>query len=168
MDVTKLNSQMSKFLKKYANNKSLYIIIIIGVVFMLIAGGEQKDDYKLQTFGTYSDEERLSAILEEIEGAGRVSVMITYYGSTRYDIAFEEKESSASSGDEISQSHENSVITKNGEPLVRGEEYPEVRGALVTATGAGDVKVKKAITDAVSATLGIAQYRVCVLEGKDR
>ena len=168
MDATKLSSQVNKILKKYANNKSLYIIIIIGVVFMLIFGGEQKDDYKLQTFGAYSDEERLSQILEKIEGAGDVSVMITYYGSTRYDIAFEEKESSTSSDDEMSVNRENSVITSGGAPLVRGEEYPEVRGAVVIATGAGDIGVKKAITDAVCASLGVAQCRVCVLEGKDR
>ena len=168
MDVTKLSSGLYKNLKKYVNNKSLYIIIIIGVVFMLIVGGEQKDDYKLQTFGEYSDEARLCSILEKVEGAGRVSVMITYYGTASHDVALTKKVSEASSEKEMSKSEESSVITSGGEPLIKGELYPEVKGALVISSGAGNIMVKKAITDAVCAALDIPVCRVCVLEGKDR
>ena len=88
MDVTGLKSNWNDILKKYVNNKSLYIIIIIGIVFMLFSGGEetQKDNIK-QNYDAYTDEARLKEILSKIDGVGNVHVMVTYYGTTTSDIA---------------------------------------------------------------------------------
>lgn len=170
MGVTKLNSNLNEILKKYTNNKSLYIIIIIGIVFMLMSGGgqKQKDDTKALTYNVYSDEERLQEILSKIDGVGEVSVMITYYGTSSYDVAFEKRVSDSESGEERAKSEESSVITSNGTPLVKGEVYPKAKGVVIIAEGAGNVAVKKAITDAATAALEVASYRVCVLEGKER
>ncbi len=170
MGVTKLNSNLNEILKKYANNKSLYIIIIIGIVFMLMSGGgqRQKSETKTQGYNIYSDEERLERILSGIEGVGDVSVMITYYGTTSYELAFEKNQSSTSSEKETAKSEENSVITQNGTPLVKGEVYPKAKGVVIIAEGAAKVSVKKAITDAAVAALDVAPYKVCVLEGKER
>lgn len=164
-----LNLELSKILKKYGNNKSLYIIIIIGVVLMLISmGGEPKNDIKAPVYDTYSDEQRLQNILSKINGAGEVSVMITYYGTNTYDVAYEKKQTSSEKTEEIMKSEENSVITAGGEPLVKGEIYPKAKGVIIIAEGAGKPQVKKALTDAAAAALDIASYRVCVLEGKER
>lgn len=158
----------NEFLKKYVNNKSLYIIIIIGVVFMLLSGNGQmnKDDTKTLEYEAYSDEERLENILSKIDGAGEVHVMITYYGTTSYDVAFEKKKSESEKG--TVKSEENSVITSNGSPMVKGEVYPKAKGVVIIAEGAANPSVKKAITDAATAALEVASYRVCVLEGKER
>ncbi len=170
MGVKKLKLDLNKFLKKYANNKGLYIIIIIGIVFMLmpLGGQRQEDDKKAQGYNAYSDEERLEEILSKIDGVSNVSVMITYYGTTTYDVAFEKSESDSVSEKERTKSEENSVITANGQPLVKGEVYPKAKGVIVIANGAGIPSVKKAITDAVTAALEVSSYRVCVLDGKER
>ena len=169
MDVTKLNLNLNEILKKYANNKSLYIIIIIGVVFMLMSGNgqKQKDSIKAYNYDSYSDEERLAEILSKIDGAGKVSVMVTYCGTTSYDVAFEKKQNSTSSQNQTAKSEENSVITSNGSPLVKGEVYPKAKGVVIIAEGAGNASVKKHITDAAAAALDIASYKICVLEGKE-
>ena len=160
---------LAKIIKKYGNTKSLYIIIIIGVVLMLLSsGGKQKDDTKAPSYGAYSDEERLEAILEMVDGAGDVSVMITYHGTVTYDVAFENKETSSERSEEITRSSENSVITTGGEPLIKGEVFPKVKGVVVIAEGANDIRVKKALTDATVAALEVAPFKVCVLEGKER
>ncbi len=170
MGVNKLKLDLNEIFKKYANNKSLYIIIIIGIIFMLMpqGGQRQKDDEKTQNYNSYSDEVRLQEILSKIDGVGEVSVMITYYGTTSYDVAFEKRASGSISDEETTKSEENSVITANGQPLVKGEVYPKAKGVVIIAEGARNASVKKAITDAATAALEVSSHRVCVLEGKER
>ena len=168
MDVAGLKLSWNEILKKYANNKSLYIIIIIGIVFMLFSGTPKKvEDNIMQTNDAYSDEVRLKEILSRIDGVGNVYVMITYYGTTTRDIAFEKKQNISCSEDETVKSEETSVITSGNEPLVKGVVYPKAKGVVIIAQGAGDVRIKKDITDAVVATLEVAPHKVCVLNGKE-
>ena len=161
---------LNEIIKKYANNKGLYIIIIIGIVFMLLPSGGKKDEDNIMThmYNDYSEEERLQEILSKIDGVGEVSVMITYYGTTTCDVAFEKKQNSSERDDESARSEESSVITSDGEPLIKGVVYPKAKGVVIIAEGAGNTHIKKAITDAAVAALEVAQYRVCVLEGKER
>lgn len=51
-------------------------------------------------------------------------------------------------------------------PLLRRERRPEIRGVLVVAEGAGDARVRAALTRAVGAALDVPLYRVVVLPGK--
>ncbi|MBQ7986100.1 MAG: hypothetical protein IJ304_02410 [Clostridia bacterium] len=135
---------------------------------LMFSGKEPQNDTKTPVYEAYSDEARLEAILEKIDGAGDVSVMITYYGTSTYDVAYEEKESSSERAEETTRSAENSVITKGGEPLVKGTVYPKAKGVIIIAEGAGRMDVKKALTDAATAALDVASHKVCVLEGKER
>ncbi len=162
MDVKELNTKLNEFLSKYANNKSLYIIIIIGIVFMLLPGfsGEKNDNSKPQRCDEYSDEARLSEILSKISGAGRVSVMITYYGTSGYNLEFEEKRSGENS--------ENEVVMDGNSPFIKSSFYPKVKGVIIVSGGANNSEVKKALTDAASAVLEVSTHRICVLEGKER
>lgn len=137
---------------------------------MLFSGGGQRHEDNISTpeYNIYSDEERLQRILEKIDGVGEVSVMVTYYGTTTYQVAFEKKQNSSEREDESVRSEESSVITSGGEPLIQGVVYPKAKGVVIIAQGAGDAEIKKAITDAAVAALEVAPYKVCVLEGKER
>jgi stage III sporulation protein AG len=168
MDAKELKSIPNEILRKYVNNKSLVIIIIIGIVFMLFSGTKpEKQEITAQNNDAYTDEARLGEILSKIDGVGKVHVMITYYGTTTSDIAFEKKQNISCSEDETVKSEETSVVTSGSEPLVKGIVYPKAKGVVVIAEGAGNVQVKKNITDAVVAALDIASFKVCVLEGKE-
>jgi len=160
--VTELNTKLNDFLSKYVNNKSLYIIIIIGVVFMLLPvfGGEKNDNQKPQGYDEYSDEVRLEKILQDVRGAGKVSVMITYYGTVGYNLEFEEKKSEAA--------FENSAVMEGNSPFIKSEFYPKVKGVIIVADGAENPEVKKALYDAAAAVLEVSSHRICVLEGKER
>ncbi|MBO5059762.1 MAG: hypothetical protein J6C82_02445 [Clostridia bacterium] len=137
---------------------------------MLVSGGGQRheDDTKARVYDIYSDEERLQQILSKIDGVGEVYVMITYYGTTSYDVAFENRQNNSESEQETTKSVESSAIMHNGTPLVKGEVYPKAKGVVIIAEGAENAEVKKAITDAATAALEVASYKVCVLEGKER
>ncbi len=160
--MTRSNIKPNDFLSKYVNNKSLYIIIIIGAVLMLLPGfgSEKNSEPKTIKYDEYSDEARLSEILKKVKGAGNVSVMITYYGTRGYDLEFEEKKS-----DTLSES---SVVMEGSVPFVKSEFYPQVKGVIIVAEGAKSAEVKKALTDACAAVLEVSSHKICVLEGKER
>lgn len=161
--------KLYEFLKN-KNNGILYVILIIGVVIMLC--GTISDDNPEPTAEppqvntVLSDEERLCEILSDIKGAGEVSVMITYYESEQKDIAYEVRESE--NNRENSGGHEKTVdrqaVISNGSPMVVKEVYPDVKGVIVTAQGAGSVSVREDISSAVQAVMNVPAHRVCVYE----
>lgn len=122
-------------LLKNGNNRSLAIICIIGVVIILLSGmfsdKEDSDNAEKEFCG---EEERLVEILQKIDGAGRVSVMITY----------EEIEKSGGIG------YSNSEIVKTP------------KGVIVVADGAGEPNVRSDLKEAATAVMGVGANHVCV------
>ncbi len=161
--------KLYEFLKN-KNNGILYVILIIGVVIMLCGtiddGKPNTQASQPQTDTAADDEKRLCEILSDIKGAGEVSVMITYYESEKKDIAYEVRESENSR--ENSGGHEKTVdkqaVMSNGSPMVVKEVYPNVKGVIVTAQGAGSISVRESISSAVQAVMNVPAHRVCVYE----
>lgn len=125
-------------------------------------------------------EKQLADILSKIDSAGKVSVMITYKSSKEL-ITDKDK----SKNDKITNERDNDggirVINElgtndktvmlneqggNSKPVITKEINPEIKGVIVVAEGAKDVKVKRKLTDAVQTVLDIPAYRVMVLETK--
>ncbi|MCX7715227.1 MAG: hypothetical protein N2171_05835 [Clostridia bacterium] len=162
---------MNENISKIMNNKVIYVILIIGVVFMLfIGGGGDKTEKTEKKSTVYSDEKRLADIISDIKGAGKVSVMITYYESAEKDLAYEIKQSENTKKGDNSQNDEKTVdkqaVMSDGEPMVVKEIYPKVKGVIVTAEGAGNYEVKQHISEAVQSVLDVPAHRVCVFEKK--
>ncbi len=153
---------------KNKNNRVLILILIIGVVLMVVAGGynkEEKDVNAVSNVNIESEEKRLADILSQIDGAGNVSVMITYYSSTEKDIAYETK--TASRGDKSDMSEDRKAVMTDGEPMVVKEVYPRVKGVIVTAQGAGNSSVRSAISEAVMAALDVPAHRICIFKKEE-
>ena len=71
-----MNLKDYKKIFKNKNNQLFSVILIIGVVLIFISGaGDSKKDEPQNT----DEEARLEEILSDIQGAGNVSVMVTYY-----------------------------------------------------------------------------------------
>ena len=96
----------------------------------------------------------------QIDGAGEVSVMITYYSSSEKNIAYETKVSSR----EKEESEDKKAVMTDGEPMVVKEVYPKVRGVIVTADGGGNSAVRSAISEAVTASLDVPAHRICIFK----
>ena len=123
-------------------------------------------------------ENDLSSILSKIQGAGRVSVMITLNGGTEIIPAKDESisdkvtnEKDTSGGTRIineKTTDDKVVFTAaqggNSKPLIIKEVNPEIKGVIVVAEGAKDSKVKLKISQAVQTVLDIPAYRVTVYE----
>ena len=73
-----MNLKEYKNFFKNKNNRLFSVILIIGVVLIFISGTNDSDK-DTESKKNFSEEERLEEILSDIQGTGRVSVMITYY-----------------------------------------------------------------------------------------
>ena len=156
---------------KNKNNRIIFIIFIIGVVLVLTAQ-HHKDTYggenvsaPASAVSVRNEEERLAEMLAQIEGAGRVSVMITYESGTEKSLAYETKTSSRENSGE--RSEDRKAVTSGGEPMVVKEVYPQVKGVIVAADGADSASVKTAIREAVTASLGVSAHRVCIFKKEE-
>lgn len=153
---------------KNKNNRLICLILIIGVVLMVAAGGHSRGKETVTAANeiTAADEEkRLADILSQIDGAGEVSVMITYYSSAEKNIAYETK--TASREDKSERSEDKKAVMTDGEPMVVKEVYPRVKGVIVTAQGAGNTAVRSAISEAVSASLDVPVHRICIYKKEE-
>lgn len=141
--------ELKKILKK-RNNRIMLIILIIGVAFIALSGLDiSGDKNKTEVLSDYRrEEERLSEILSQIEGAGEVSVMISYESTMEKDIAYDGERERA--------------VTSGGDVMVKREIYPRVKGVVVISDGGEVPAVKQKIKEAVIAVTGAGANRVCV------
>ncbi|MFC7370444.1 stage III sporulation protein AG [Fictibacillus iocasae] len=118
----------------------------------------------------------LKEILEQIQGVGKVSVMVELDTSeTRrfiQDDGVQEQttvEKDPKGGERTisdKKTDSKTVIIRNGsneEPIIVTTEKPRVRGVIVVAEGAGSLKTKAVIIDAVTKVFDIGSNRVSVL-----
>ncbi len=180
---------LTRLLTKLRGNKRFETIVFGSVIalavllYALSLVGEKKDaDAGGQTAVTASDdyagetERRLTQVLSSIRGAGKVEVMITYETGKEIVAAMRSNTntnaSESSDGDHVStttqttESTQPATIGKNGadEPLILMEKNPTVRGVVVVAEGAADVRVKLDLLRAVQAALDIPLSRIEVFE----
>lgn len=132
-------SEIKKLLKN-RNNRSMLVILIIGITIILFSSMfADKENDKEDTHQLIGEEERLSEILSQIRGAGRVSVMITY------------KSTEIKSG---------SVGLGYNEP----DKVNKAKGVIVVADGADVAEVRSSLKEAAAAVTGAGANRVCVYD----
>ena len=186
-------------LKKFFRNKDIkkYMaaLFVAGILLMAFSsqplkigtsgfeeGSTNKKTDEIAQEGNMLDddiENRLEDLFENIEGAGKVKVMITYKSGPEKIVATDTRseESSTSEtesggvGREIkSVSGEvNTVIlgsnsSGGGDALVVKEKTPEIEGIVVVAQGGGDANVKNSISKAAQALFDIPAHKVEVLK----
>lgn len=117
-------------------------------------------------------ETRLAQLLTQVEGAGRVCVMVTLENTGETVYAYDERtetQTDASGADQTprrTQSYQNEHIlydaAQGKQPLVETCMEPEVKGVAVICEGGDDISVIKRITELVSVVLRLPTNRVCV------
>lgn len=189
----KFNIQKLNLNSKLATN--LIVILAIGIGIILISdfysdlnrSDSVQEKEPSATGQTQKKEEsdyvrnlenQLSAVLSQIGGAGKVSVMITLKTGTEIIPAKDEtisdkttNEKDTEGGTRIinEQNTSDKVVFMNeqggaSEPLVLKEINPQIKGVIIVAEGAKDPKVKLKLTEAVQTVLDVPAYRVSVFE----
>lgn len=152
----------------------------------------EQEDEEVETFGkekrkdkwTMHDyeenyENQLKEALEAINGVGQVKIVVNVEASERdiYEknavlqnqITNETDKQGGKRKVEEQSQDEKHVIIKDGNrevPIISETKKPEIKGVLVVANGADNLKVKKWIVEAVTRTLDVPSHKVAVLPKK--
>lgn len=110
-----------------------------------------------QTAGSYRAglENQLADLIEQIDGAGETTVMITLESGEERIYATDTQ----TGRDQSQQTH---VLLEDGTALEETVYLPTVCGVAVVCDGGGDVGVEARVTALVSALLDVPSNRICV------
>lgn len=164
--------------KWFPKEKKITLFVIIGLIGILLiflsemfaSGSKPKSanlPLSLETTAYKKEiESELTEILSQIQGVGKVKVMVTIEGTTEYVFAQEIDTQQDTQSDKNSESFQNKyVIIDNGsekEALVKKVLKPKINGVIVVCEGGDNLVVKEKIYNAVSTVLAISSTRVCV------
>lgn len=136
-----------------------------------------KNSWELQMQYEKQMEDQLKSCLEQVDGVGKVQVMITFTGTAEQVLAKDQESTSNQENTEDGfasssnmESTETTVLEEvdgNLSPHVIKEVSPLVKGVFVVAEGGNDPTVKQNICDAVMALFSIESHKIMVVKMKE-
>lgn len=197
-----------KGIRKWFKRDNLIILVLSGVLLMIIAlptkkpsSGKTEQSVKTQQdvsvqkmqeaqgelakeaakeYEEYEKqlEERLTNLLNSMEGAGKVSVMITLKSSQELVVEKDrtaarsntaEEDSKGGTRNTFQSDNKEETVYSNGsgekEPYVVKVLTPEIEGVVVAVQGAGKGDINKNITEAIEALFGIEAHKIKIIKG---
>lgn len=160
MDLNSARSRAGELIKKY---RYALIILLLGIGLMAIPDwGASEESPVRETKTELTDRmEDLEAILAQIDGVGKVKLMLTY--DTGQITVYQTDQI------EGSLRYETVIITdadRAQQGLVQQVQYPRFRGAVVVCQGAANPTVRLAVVEAVADATGLGTDRISVLKMK--
>lgn len=161
MDIGALRQKAVEWIGKY---KFVILILLVGVGLMLIPTGKKQEKPVESVAEQASQKQTLADELEEIltniQGAGRVQVMLTMRAG----------EQTVYQTDTPATDRQDTVIITDEDRaqggLVQQIIAPTYRGAIILCEGAESASVCLAITEAVSKVTGLDSSQISVLKMK--
>lgn len=187
----KMQDFMQKIKEKKLKRSDWLILVLAGILILIIAlptdtrGKKQAEEAKENiskennTMETSKDEieQKLEDILEKIDGAGEVKVMITYQDSGTQVVekdkntsenSLEESDSTGGVRSTKEQQLQESTVYEEADagntPFVSKELLPKVEGILIVASGGDNQKVKQNISEAVLALFQVEAHRIKIVK----
>lgn len=178
--------------EKMPRKNQLVLLLLAGILLLVIAipvsepseeileDTQSTQSAAMQETGDYEEylEKKTARALEDVEGVGEVTVMITLK-SDGQKIIEKDQSSSAQTTEEADsgggtrsvedQSSDKTSIyeqTADGAstPYVSKELAPEVEGVVVIADGGDDAVVARNITEAVQALFGVEAHKIKIMK----
>ena len=164
-------SDLAQKLKTY---RPALLVLGLGVfLLMLPMGGERTaptqnagEESLAEDIWLRSVQEELSDTLSRIEGAGRLTLMLSVESGIERELA-RDSESERQDGQSSSR-RETVILSSSGggeEVVVLRSDYPVFRGAVVVCEGGDRASVRLAITEAVTALTGLSSDKISVIKG---
>lgn len=155
--------------KLIQDKKSLAFIIcclFIGVMLILSGSGSSKTTIKTEKT-TDNITTQLEKTLSQVEGAGKVKVLINYSQSGEKILAYD-MESNVNEKDNGKENNSKSEVVYDGNkmPVILKEYMPKVEGVIIVAQGGNIEGVKKQLISGTVALLGIDSHKIEVLKMK--
>ena len=167
-------------LKNLSRDKIL-LALVVGILLFLLSfpleklgssgsDGDHGEDFPTVSGDTRSQyqaelERELKALLETVQGAGQVKVMLTVAQGER---TIYQTDSTYAQSDDHTDSRTQTILVTDSERNETGLVYqknpPVYQGAIVLAQGADDPTVKLAIAEAVSDVTGLGVDKISILK----
>lgn len=168
MDVRKLGEKLPSLLKKY---KYAVLVLVLGLVLMVLPTSTKTEQKTAQNVTnpvrTTDAAQELANILENIQGVGKVQVLLTVKAGESTVYQTDEDVNTSETGSSIRK--ETVIITdsdRNQQPLVVQTLPPEYLGAVVVCQGAENAAVRLAVVEAVCKATGLGADKISVLKMK--
>ncbi len=156
------------------------LVLLLGMVLLAIPGRSEPDAEAVPSDAEAAApvpaagddlaqlEARLSTLLSQMEGAGRVEVILQYSAGPRkvYQTDSSQEVSTDAEGKRTVAQME-TVISSGGDadgPVTVQTIEPSFRGAVIAAEGAGDAAVKLDLVNAVSSLTGLGADDITVIK----
>lgn len=163
-----LSNRGTEFAKKY---RYVLLILLAGIFLMLLPDGEEvqskSEEPTVESNVQPTFQESLAEILSQIEGAGKVQVLLTQAAGeqTLYQV-----DEDISRSENSSDNHRDTVIITDSDRsekgLIRQVNPPTYLGAIVLCQGADSAQVRLAIVEAVMSVTALSSDNITVLKMK--
>ena len=117
------------------------------------------------SFSLEEEEKRIEDALSRIEGAGKVTVVLSLEASEEREYARNLDSDRQSEADSARNEERSEVARVGDEALTVKIAYPRYRGALIVTEGSGSA-LKLAVTQAVASLTGLSSDRITVVTGR--
>ena len=171
--------------EKFSGKKTTFILLIIGFIgialiflsdiFQPSAKSSKQTQTSSDSSGNFEiqTEKRLESIIGEINGVGRVQVLVTVQSGveniyeTDSKVSYGKTQTAGNEDLQQSNSSESSHVIVDNEnggqrALLTKQIQPEILGVVVVCDGGGSPDVRESVVDTVSTALGIATNRISV------
>jgi len=173
MNINELPAKLKELSQKPVFLKAAVAVGIIMIILILTLDLSEEEMSRAEASGKTisfeaSDiyakdiENKLSGLLEAIEGVGKAEIMLTITSTEEYVYAETYKQGS-------SQAENDYVIIDKGsqkEALIKKINNPEISGVVVVCEGGDDPRICEKIYKAVSTALNISTTKIYVAEMK--
>lgn len=164
---------LPKYLETLKKYRLAAAVILLGVVLMLLPGGEKAEQSappagETECFDRAAVQSEMEDILRGIDGVGELTLMLTVDAGTKRELAQDVTEEQ-SGGEDIKKKTETLVLGAGSgvqNVVVTESVYPRYVGALVVCEGADSAGVRLAVTNAVSVLTALPSDRISVVRGK--
>lgn len=160
MEIKHSIEKLIAVLKKY---RFVCIVVLAGILLMMLPIGESEKNMEQPNKETTQEptmETRLTNILSQIRGAGKVSVMLTVAAGE--ETVFASDQSGNGQKDTVTVTDKDRTQTG----LVVKILSPCYQGAVVVCQGADDANVRLAIAEAVSSLTGLGTDKITIVKMK--
>ena len=138
--------------------------------------GEKKETVQKDDYISYL-ENKLEKVLSQMEGVGKVAVMITVSDNGTYVVEKDTTQNSTTTAENDSnggsrtvteqQKGESTIYIENGQektPYIQKENLPTIEGIVVVAEGGGNGKTISDISETIQALFPVEAHRIKVVK----
>ena len=166
MDWLTKGNGLKEIIRKY---KYAVLILCVGILLMTFPKGDRVNEVKqpaAETEPVTNITDELTLILSQIQGVGKVRVMLTELSGAETHYQTDEDRSNSPETSSVRKETVIVSIDGNDQGLIRSVTPPVYLGAIIVCQGGGDPAVRLAVTQAVSSVTGIGTDRITVLKMK--